>query len=597
MDDVLEEVFLIKEEPINPELAPIKVVTFPLTTSEAIDSHLDRFCRFCLRELPGLIPLMSRIQDILITDMIRTLMGLSITQLRLGSLRRICNECLVKLDYAYNIKKEFEDTDMILKSLEQINDVTLADSLQKYQKKICPNVTNCKSRTSSFTDTQSEYFIEHSTEELIEEERLDDLPEVGQKQTSPEQVKPLEKKRKCRRYNIEMKETKLDPNKCYICCEVFDSQHSLNVHLPVHVDMIPYSCQRCINESGQKKDIKSLILLHRHFRMHAGSIKCPKCPFQTCTAVGLYNHVQRYHGEETNTEYTCEICGSKMVNKRNYESHIRYHKAVDEGRYTCKYCDKKFATNARLVRHERSHTNEKPFRCKYCEKSFNNETSQNAHERTHTGERGYRCDCCGNCYRTSNALKEHLGSAHAESTGSKPRSQMTKSFFLDPVKCEVEGCDFSTINRAKYYSHKGKHELKYCCQNCSERFPTRQRLQQHMYKHTGIKPYCCELCGKGFRFKNSFNEHLDKHGNVRAYSCEICGMSFVRERTLKEHRLKHKEGMNYECRVCGKKFKYRADQSKHERTHADGGLKEEIVLLNETHEDMDLIEEDTEGLH
>ncbi|XP_058819336.1 zinc finger protein 557-like isoform X2 [Topomyia yanbarensis] len=505
MEEVIEEVFLVKEEPVDFTLPAIRVVACPLSEGEVTETRLDQFCRLCLRELPDLIPLKSRIQDVLITDMFQMLMGFSMTHSRLRFPRKLCNECLLKLDYAYNIRKEFEESDVFLKKLKLTNEGALVDSLHRYQKDISLQPSPFRVRTvnssSSVTEIEPEYLVEQSTEELIEEERLDDISAPEDEQTTSEHVKPIEKKRKCRRYNIEMKETKLDPNKCYICSQVFDSHDSLNIHLPVHVDMIPYSCKQCTDETGSRKDVKSLILLHRHFRMHAGSIKCPECPFQTCTAVGLYNHMQRYHGEETDTEYTCEICGSKMTNKRNYDSHMRYHKAIDEGRYTCNYCDKKFATNARMVRHERSHTNEKPFQCKYCEKSFNNETSMNTHERTHTGERGYRCDFCGSCYRTNNALKEHLGHAHSEITGSNPRRQTSKIFFSEPAKCEVVGCDFSTISRAKYYSHRSKHEMKYHCQTCSERFPSRQRLDQHTYKHTGVKPYCCELCGKGFRFR------------------------------------------------------------------------------------------------
>ncbi|KAH8721690.1 hypothetical protein BGZ61DRAFT_347558 [Ilyonectria robusta] len=38
--------------------------------------------------------------------------------------------------------------------------------------------------------------------------------------------------------------------------------------------------------------------------------------------------------------------------------------------YKCEYCDKAFKRSEHCIRHERSHTREKPFSCRYCRKSY-----------------------------------------------------------------------------------------------------------------------------------------------------------------------------------------------------------------------------------
>ncbi|XP_039452985.1 zinc finger protein ZFP2-like [Culex pipiens pallens] len=585
MEEIIEEIVLspIKEEELleYPPSSPIELIqTNPLDASVPPEDHLqilNRYCRLCLREggthaesPTELVPLVSSsVNSVPVPDLVLAVTGISVrANDDAGLPGRVCMPCLTRLDQAYCIRRDFVESNRILRSFVRSRDVTVVEGLEAYQ----------RGSMVGGGDAEEKFEVDQLEEHLEEEDVIEEDAELAVESDEEEEVlesdeQPERKRRRNGRYNIEMKETKLDPNKCYICEEVFEDAVQLNVHLPQHVAMIPYSCEQCEAEGGDRKKLTSLILLHRHFRMHASSIRCPQCPFRTCTAAGLYNHMKNHSDVIDGLEYTCSVCGLQTKSKRSFDNHMRNHKAVDEGRYQCQYCEKKFGTNSRLIRHERGHTNERPYRCRYCTKDFTNETSLNAHERTHTGERGYRCELCDKAYRTGTSLKEHVAAVHSVPATSKPKRPHDKSskstLFAEPASCDVEGCSFATKSRAKFYNHKARHDLRFHCAHCSERFPSRQRLDQHTFVHTGVKPFCCEQCGKSFRFRASFNEHLDSHSNVRPYACEQCPMAFVRERTLKEHRLKHTDEKNYECRHCGKKFKYRADQSKHERTHAD----------------------------
>ncbi|XP_065083766.1 zinc finger protein ZFP2-like [Ochlerotatus camptorhynchus] len=604
MDHSERNIFQVKQEPPeNDDATPLQNYqpTFPANVR-----LLDQFCRLCLRQRPDLLPLLSRIQDISVPEMFRVITGLEVTLEDTFPLKT-CRTCMTMLDYAFGIRRNFTESYRILKTFALSKTRPLIDNLSNYQNgaratsetlaekmlrgcrdladrrmsvepdKTVPKLLPCVSIPLPKETAKPPVQIKQEPELILEPEELPH-PAVTVTEAIMDNVEsPMKKsvkkrkiavtsnseKRQKNRYDFKTKRSKLDPNKCYICDQVCEDAKDLQVHLPLHVDMIPYQCGECTKENGQLLKVTSLILLHKHFRMHASAIKCPKCPYRMCTMAALYGHMQIYHGQNTQTEYTCELCGVKLVNKTTLDRHMRFHKALDEGRYTCSYCDRKFATKPHLTRHERCHTNERPYQCKFCTKSYKTQSVMIRHERTHTGEKGFHCDVCDKSYRLRTSLNKHFSKIH------------TKSKEADgPVlTCDLEGCDFSTTKKVKYYQHKAKHELKFQCSQCSQRFPNGQRLKVHQYVHTGIKNFHCEQCDKSFRSKLSLDEHVAGHNNERPYSCETCGMTFVRERTLKQHRLKHSTQLSFECRHCGMKFRYRADQSRHERTHMEAAMK------------------------
>ncbi|XP_070382153.1 zinc finger protein 567-like isoform X2 [Dermacentor albipictus] len=104
--------------------------------------------------------------------------------------------------------------------------------------------------------------------------------------------------------------------------------------------------------------------------------------------------------------HKCESCGKQFYRSDHLVRHYRTH--TDERPYKCKICDKMFRRPYDLDVHKRIHAGERPYKCEICDKSFSHRSTLRKHQLTHSDEKPHVCLICTRAFKAKDSLKRHL---------------------------------------------------------------------------------------------------------------------------------------------------------------------------------------------
>ncbi|XP_055695741.1 histone H4 transcription factor [Lutzomyia longipalpis] len=186
----------------------------------------------------------------------------------------------------------------------------------------------------------------------------------------------------------------------------------------------------------------------------------------------LMKHIRSHTNEKT---VACDNCGAMFIHNSSYFDHCKRQLIHNTMEYVCPLCHRLFATQRLLKNHLRLHVN--CHKCHLCDMTCPSMAHLTIHIRhRHMEERPFKCPLCP----FKSVLQQDL-ETHSIIHG--PR----KVFECSQYDCNFTSCSPKSLKRHESLKHMGPHAKIYLCDCCGRKYLRGDSISMHLKKAHGYK--------------------------------------------------------------------------------------------------------------
>lgn len=295
---------------------------------------------------------------------------------------------------------------------------------------------------------------------------------------------------------------------------------------------------------------------------------------------------------ELELQYKCQKCDRFYSSKKSLDRHALTH---NDKEFKCDSCDKQFFCLDKLHKHVNLHRvkeKPKPVICKICNKSFRKIDTMVRHLNTH--KKAYPKDVFSilkeirdrrklennpESLETSFTIDEdeevaHDGRPHSENDGTTRELRKRNN-----TRVEQQDSDLMNSDSSDDKSESLDDTSLFRCKHCSKSYRTERSLQRHLLVHDERK-YVCNVCNMKFFRQDRLKSHMDRYGHDETKVCpepqkppdDKSAIKLINI-WIREELDSDNEGKGFPCTICGKSYDTKKSLLKHQM-NAHGGQDE-----------------------